>query len=152
MLRIYSQLTEGSSYMIDICLALDQSVSPHTGVWTIQNTGVFCQAVFQPPRPYSLFLEHGFAAKSLISHPHNTTSYAGYELLQLKCERTSHTNEPQCLRIGWKNHMSLTDVIIQYVIFIPNGKRNRNRNRKKNWKTKNEILKESDQSMRDSNT
>ena len=48
--------------------------------------------------------------------------------------------------------MSLTDVIIQYVIFIPNGKRNRNRNRKKNLKTKNEILKESDQSMRDSNT
>ena len=41
--------------MIDICIALDQSVSPHTGVRTIQNTGVFWQAVFQPPRPYSLF-------------------------------------------------------------------------------------------------
>ena len=41
--------------MIDICMALDQSVSPHTGVRTIQNTGVFWQAVFQPPRPYSLF-------------------------------------------------------------------------------------------------
>ena len=25
--------------MIDICMALDQSVSPHTGVRTIQNTG-----------------------------------------------------------------------------------------------------------------
>ena len=33
---------------------------------------------FQPPRPYSLFLEHGSAAKTLISHPHNTASYAGY--------------------------------------------------------------------------
>ena len=41
--------------MIDICMALDQSVSPHTGVRTIQNTGVFWQAVLQPPRPYSLF-------------------------------------------------------------------------------------------------
>ena len=50
--------------MIDICMALDQSVSPHTGVRTIQNTGVFWQAVFQPPRPYSLFLEHGSAAKT----------------------------------------------------------------------------------------
>ena len=41
--------------MIDICMALDQSVSPHTGVRTVQNTGVFWQAVFQPPRPYSFF-------------------------------------------------------------------------------------------------
>ena len=64
--------------MIDICMALDQSVSLLTGVRTIQNTGVLWQAVFQPPRPYSLFLEHGSAAKTLISHPHNTTSYAGY--------------------------------------------------------------------------
>ena len=64
--------------MIDICMALDQSVSPHTGVRTIQNTGVFWQAVFQLPRPYSLFLEHGSAAaKTLISHAHNTASYAG---------------------------------------------------------------------------
>ena len=71
-------ICEGSSNMIDICMALDQSVSPHTGVRTIQNTGVFWQAVFQPPRPYSLFLEHGSAAKTLISHPHNTASDAGY--------------------------------------------------------------------------
>ena len=70
-------ICEGSSNMIDICMALDQSVSPHTGVRTIQNTVVFWQAVFQPPRPYSLFLEHGSAAKTLISHPHNTASYAG---------------------------------------------------------------------------
>ena len=63
--------------MIDICMALDQSVSPHTGVRTIQNTAVFWQAVFQPPRPYSLFLEQGSAV--LISHPHNTASYAGYK-------------------------------------------------------------------------
>ena len=67
--------------MIDICMALDQSVSPHTGVRTIQNTGVFWQAVFEPPRPYSLFLEHGSAAKTLISHPHNTASYAGYGVI-----------------------------------------------------------------------
>ena len=59
-------------------MALDQSGSPHTGMRTIQNTGVFWQAVFQPPRPHSLFLEHGSAAKTLISHPHNTASYAGY--------------------------------------------------------------------------
>ena len=26
------------------------------------------------------FLEHGSAAKTLISHPHNTASYAGYVL------------------------------------------------------------------------
>ena len=63
--------------MIDICMALDQSVSAHTGVRTIQNTGLFWQAVFQPPRPYSLFLEHGSAAKTLISQPHNNASYAG---------------------------------------------------------------------------
>ena len=35
-----------------------------------------------PPRPYSLFLEHGSAAKTftqtLISHPRNSASYAGY--------------------------------------------------------------------------
>ena len=60
--------------MIDICMALDQSVSPHTSVRTIQNTGVFLRAVFQPPRPYSLFLERGSAAKTLFSHPHNTAS------------------------------------------------------------------------------
>ena len=65
--------------MIDICMALDQSVSRHTVVRTIQNTGVFWRAVFQPPRPYSLLLEHGSAVKTLISHPHNTASYAGYE-------------------------------------------------------------------------
>ena len=70
--------------MIDICMALDQSVSPHTGVRTIQNTGVFWQAVFQPPRPYSLFLEHGSATKTLILHPHNTASNAGYNHRQ-KC-------------------------------------------------------------------
>ena len=68
--------------MIDICMALDQSVSPNTGVRTIQNSGVFWQAVFQPSRPYSLFLEHGSAAKSLISHPHNTASYAGYPKIE----------------------------------------------------------------------
>ena len=51
--------------MIDICMALNQSVSPHTGVRTIQNTGVFWQAVFQRPRPHSLFLNHGSAAKTL---------------------------------------------------------------------------------------
>ena len=43
------------------------------------KTGVFWQAVFQPPRPCSLFLEHGSAAKTLISHPHNT--YAGYAMV-----------------------------------------------------------------------
>ena len=53
--------------MIDVCMALDQSVSSHTGVRTIQNTGVFSQAVFQPPRPNSLSLEHGSAAKTLIA-------------------------------------------------------------------------------------
>ena len=63
--------------MIDIRMALDQSVSPHTGVPTIQNTGVFWQAVFQPPCPYSLYLEHGSVDKTSISHPHNTASYAG---------------------------------------------------------------------------
>ena len=67
--------------MIDTCMALDQSVSPHTGVRTIQKTGVFWQAVFQPRRPYSLFFEHGSAAKTLISHPHNTASYAGYAMV-----------------------------------------------------------------------
>ena len=40
--------------------------SPHTGVRTIQNTGVFWQAVFQRPRPHSLFLNHGSAVKTLI--------------------------------------------------------------------------------------
>ena len=72
--------------MIDICMAPDQSVSPHTGVRTIQNTGVFWQVVFQPPRPHSLFLEHGSAAKTLISHPHNTASYAGYVFRGLLCD------------------------------------------------------------------
>ena len=65
--------------MVDICIALDQSVSPHTGVRAIQNIGVFLHTVFQPPRPYSLILEHGSAAKTLISHPHNTASYTGYQ-------------------------------------------------------------------------
>ena len=42
---------------------------------------VFWQAVFQPPRTYSLFLEHSSAAKTFkISHPHNTASYAGQRL------------------------------------------------------------------------
>ena len=29
------------------------------------------------------FLEHGSAAKTLISHPHNTASYAGYPSISL---------------------------------------------------------------------
>ena len=41
--------------MIDICIALDQSVFPHTGVRAIQNNGVFWQAVFQTPHPHSFF-------------------------------------------------------------------------------------------------
>ena len=53
--------------MIDICIALDQSVSPHTGVRAIQNTEVFWQAVFQTPRPHSFFLDRGSAAKTLIT-------------------------------------------------------------------------------------
>ena len=53
--------------MIDICIALDQSVSPHTDVRAIQNTGVFWQAVFQTPRPHSFFLDRGSAAKTLIT-------------------------------------------------------------------------------------
>ena len=53
--------------MIDICIALDQSVSPHTGVRAIQNTGVFLQAVFQTPRPHPLFLDRGSAAETLIT-------------------------------------------------------------------------------------
>ena len=40
--------------MIDICMALDQSVSPHTGVRTIQNTEVFWQAVTLGTRGFSL--------------------------------------------------------------------------------------------------
>ena len=63
-----------SSNMIDICMALDQSVSPHTGVRTIQNTGVSWRAVFQPPRPYSLSLKHGSAAKTLIGTFSNSYS------------------------------------------------------------------------------
>ena len=37
------------------------------------------------------------------------------KLLQLKWEWTSHTNEPQCLLIGWKNHMSLCHNTICYI-------------------------------------
>ena len=60
--------------MIDICIALDQSISPHTGVRTIQNPGVFWQAVFQPPRPYLLL---PFSWNTAL-HPHKTASYTGY--------------------------------------------------------------------------
>ena len=95
-----------SSNMIDICMALDQSVSPHTDVRTIQNTGVFWQAVFQPPRPYSLFLEHG-AAKTLISHLHNTASYAGYFKCNLKCYENKNFSVPSLQRIFSKKN-SLT--------------------------------------------
>ena len=52
--------------MIDICIAFDQSVSPHT-VRAIQNTGVFWRAVFQTPRPHSFVLDRGSAAKTLIT-------------------------------------------------------------------------------------
>ena len=64
--EIWERSCEGSSTMIDICIALDQSVSPHTGVRTIQNTGVFWEAVFQTPRAHSLFLDRSSAAKTLI--------------------------------------------------------------------------------------
>ena len=94
-------ICEGSSNMIDICMALDQSVSPQTGVRTIQNTGVFWLAVFQPPRPCSLFLEHGSAAKTLISHPHNTASYAGYWFI--------------CFCIGRSSHVLLTSTGVAHV-------------------------------------
>ena len=85
--------------MIDICMALDQSVSLHTGVRTIQTTGVFWQAVFQPPRPYSLFLEHGSAAKTLISHPHNTACYAGYRADVLWGSFVTHSFLPHGRRL-----------------------------------------------------
>ena len=44
-----------------------------------------------PPRPYSLFLEHGSTAKTLISHPHNTASYAGYSCLGTHVAKFSET-------------------------------------------------------------
>ena len=47
-----------------------------------------------PPRPYSLFLEHGSAAKTLISHPRNTASYAGYgSLVQISKGCDSYLDE-----------------------------------------------------------
>ena len=53
--------------MIDICIALDQSVSPHTGVRAIQNTGLFWQAVFQTPRPHSFFFGSRLRRQTLIT-------------------------------------------------------------------------------------
>ena len=46
-------------------------------IWDQILSGTPPEEVFQPPCPYSLFLEHGSAAKTFISHPHNTASYAG---------------------------------------------------------------------------
>ena len=48
--------------MIDICIALDQSVSPHTGVQAILLAGGISNA----SSPL-LFLDRGSAAKTLIS-------------------------------------------------------------------------------------
>ena len=67
----------------------------------------FWQAVFQSPRPYSLFLEHGSAAKTLISHPHNTASYAGYFKCNLKCYESKNFSVPSLQRIFSKKN-SLT--------------------------------------------
>ena len=63
--------------MIDICMVLDQSVSPHTDVRTIQNTGIFWQAVFlaasplvtAPPSNFTRLYYNGSAGKS-----HSTTT------------------------------------------------------------------------------
>ena len=97
-----------SSNMIDICMALDQSVSPHTGVRTIQNTGVFWQAVFQPPRPYSLFFGTRRRQNFLkFWHPHNTASYAGYFKCNLKCYESKNFSVPSLQRIFSKKN-SLT--------------------------------------------
>ena len=70
--------------MIEICIALDQSVSPHTGVRAIQNTGVFWQAVFQTPRPHSFF----WIAAPPPKLYHNTASCAGYKGAKKEIWRT----------------------------------------------------------------
>ena len=48
----------------------------------------------EPPRPHSLFLEHGSAAKTLISHPHNTASYATQAMLSHVRSCLSRQQEP----------------------------------------------------------
>ena len=65
--------------MVDICMA--QSVSPHTGMRTIQNTVVFWQAVFQPPRPYSLFFGTRLRRQNFNLAP---TQYRQLRRLELK--------------------------------------------------------------------
>ena len=72
-------------------MALDQFVSPHTGVRTIQNTGVFWQVVFQPPRPYALFLEH----ENLNPAP---TQYRQQRRLQSALSKETTRLEPQTSR------------------------------------------------------
>ena len=46
--------------MIDTCIALDQSVSPHTGVRAIQNTGVFLAGGISNASSPLLFLDRGY--------------------------------------------------------------------------------------------
>ena len=47
----------------------------------------------EPSRPYSLFLEYGSAAKTLISHPHNTASYATQAMLSYVRSRLSRQQD-----------------------------------------------------------
>ena len=64
------------------------------------------------PRPYSLFLERGSTAKTLISHPHNTTSYAGY----IKTHKSRERNSTTCKCIF--HQLAVKNVNVNVVIAI----------------------------------
>ena len=81
--------------MIDICMALDQSVSPHTGVRTIQNTGVFWQVVFQPLRPTPFFWNTAPPPK-LQSRTHTTPPATQASAGVIRCSHKFH-NHLLCL-------------------------------------------------------
>ena len=64
--------------MIDVCMALDQSVfSAHWCAVYSKYRGFLAggSSIASSPLPFS---DHGSAAKPLVAHRDNTASYAGY--------------------------------------------------------------------------
>ena len=75
--------------MIDVCMALDQSVfSAHWCAVYSKYRGFLAggSSIASSPLPFS---DHGSAAKTLVAHRDNTASYAGYSLPKLYTLKTS---------------------------------------------------------------
>ena len=98
--------------MIDICMALDQSVSPHTGVRTIQNTGFSGRRYFNRLVPTPFFWNTAPPPNLLKSRTHTippATQASAYESrFQILPVKTLSQLE---ISIHWWNFLDISVIV-----------------------------------------